>query len=233
MEPRITVLISILILITGLLLETIFISADWNKRLKKAALFKGLAAFCFVLLGGFFLSKNPSAAGWCIFPGLILGMSGDICLAVKKNLKGMPSVVINVLGILSFMAGHFFYIMGLFYSGVLNSTLGSILWVLIYIPVNAFLLSKSKDSPVSSRLMGCIYLISVTSTFCTAVALLSVKPDLFSGLFSSGAFLFLISDIITMYNSSLSEKPKILRAVNLAVYYIAQILISFSIFCFF
>lgn len=227
-----TFLISIFILIVGLLFETIFIISDWKKELKKAALFKGLAAFCFVLLGGFFLSKNPSAAGWCIFPGLILGMTGDICLAVKKNLSGLPSAIINVSGILSFMAGHFFYIMGLFYSGVLNFTLGCVLWILIYIPVNAFLLSKSKSSPVSSRLMGCIYLISVTSTFCTATALFSTQKNLFSGLFTAGAFLFLVSDIITMYNSLLTEKPRVLRAVNLAVYYAAQLLIALSIFYF-
>lgn len=80
--------------------------------------------------------------------------------------------------------------------------------------------------------MGCIYLISVTSTFCTATALFSAQKNLFSGIFTAGAFLFLVSDIITMYNSLLTEKPRVLRAVNLAVYYAGQILIALSLFYF-
>lgn len=232
MERNLIFFIPILILTAGLSFESVFIIEDWNKNLKKAAWFKGLASLCFVLLGGFFVKVNPSAPAWFILLGLISGLSGDICLAVKKFLKGIPSAVINTIGILSFMTGHFLYIVGLFYGGILNLKLGCILWAVIYIPVIIFLLRKSKGSPAASRIMGCIYLSVVTSMFCTASALFSVQKNMFSGLFASGGFLFVISDIITMFNSLLTEKPKILRAANLAVYYGAQILISFSILFF-
>lgn len=226
------IVIPILILAAGFGFEGVFIIEDWKKNLKSAACFKGLASLCFVLLGGFFINLKPSYSGWCIFIGLIFGMIGDICLAVKKNLKDIPSAIINVFGILSFMAGHFCYIMALFYAGILNFKLGCILWALIYFPVNSFLLTKSKNSPVSARIMGCVYLAAVMSMFSTAVALFSAQKNLFSILFATGGALFVISDIITMYNSLLEEKPKVLRAVNLAVYYAAQVLIASCIFYF-
>jgi len=223
-------LISILILTAGFCLEAIFIVADWKKNLKKAALFKGLASFCFVLLGGFLVKINPSIPGWFVFLGLIPGMSGDICLAVKKTLSGLPSAVINLSGILSFITGHLLYIIGLFYAGLLNFKLGCILWVVIFLPVSIFLLIKSKGAPLNARIMGIFYLSFVTSMFCTAVALFAVQKNVFSGLFAAGGLLFLFSDIVTINNSLLKEKPKVLRAVNLAVYYTAQILIALSIF---
>lgn len=232
MERNITFLVSILILLFGLCLETVFIMEDWKKNLKKAAWFKGLASFCFVLLGGIFVKINPSIPAWFIFLGLSCGMTGDICLGVKKFLSGIPSALINVFGIFSFLSGHFLYILALFYGGKINFSLGCLLWAVIYFPVIIFLLVKSRKSPLTARLMGCIYLSAVMVMFSTAVALFSVQKNLFSGLFALGGFLFAVSDIITMYNSLLSEKPKVLRAVNLAVYYAAQLLISASILFF-
>lgn len=232
MELGHTFLISIFIIIAGVYLQTIFIITDWKKDLKKAALFKGLAAFCFVLLGGLFVSKNPSVAGWCILPGLFCGMAGDIGLAVKKNLSGKWASIINAFGVLSFMTGHFFYIMGLFYAGIIHFNLGLTLTAVISILVIPFLCFKAKKSSVVNRLVGCIYIFVVISMFSTAAALFAMQKTLCSGLFLTGALLFLISDIVTIYNSLLEAKPKKLRAINLGIYYTAQILISISIYNF-
>lgn len=226
------IVVPLLGLALGFSLEAVFITADWNKRLKKAAWFKGMASFCFVAFGGLLAKANPSDAGWYLFLGLISGMMGDICLAVKKFLSGASAAIINVFGILSFMAGHIFYITGLCHAGNPNLLFGCILWIAIYVPVNIFLLKKSKKSPLNARIMGCVYLAAVTFMSSTAVALLSIQQNLFSGLFAAGGLLFLISDIITMYNATLSEKPRTLRAVNLAVYYAAQVLISSCIYYF-
>ncbi len=232
MERKITFLIFILILLFGICLESVFIVEDWKKKLKKAAWFKGLASLCFTSLGAFLVYINPSAPGWFIFLGLILGMTGDICLAVKKFLSGFISAAINVFGILSFMAGHFFYINALIFAGKINFKLALLLWPVVYLIVIPVLLIHAKGSPLKNRIMGCIYLSVVTFMFSTSVAHWTMQRSSFSILFSTGAFLFLISDVITIYNSLLPEKPKVLRAINLSLYYTAQILISLSILFF-
>lgn len=232
MQQSLFFLIPLFVLITGLCLETFFIISDWKKKLKTAALFKGLASLCFVAMGGYLLTKNPSPQGWFIFLGLICGMFGDIWLAVKKTLSGIWAEVINATGILSFMTGHLLYTMALFYAGILDFKLYMILLGILCLLIIPFLFYKARKSPVLHRITGSIYLLAVISMFCTSAGLFAMQKSLFSAIFLTGALLFLISDIITIYNSLLEAKPKKLRAVNLAVYYAAQLLIAFSIFLF-
>ena len=80
------------------------------------------------------------------------------------------------------------------------------------------------------RIFGIFYVGAIMVMNCVAVGNLIAAPCLFTGLFTTGAVLFLLSDIILILNTFGSESRFSRRVLNLVLYYIGQLLIAGSLF---
>jgi uncharacterized membrane protein YhhN len=79
------------------------------------------------------------------------------------------------------------------------------------------------------KVFGVIYIGAIVLLNCTALINLVTAPSTFTLIFSSGALLFLVSDIVLILNTFGSEKRFSLRITNLVLYYIGQIMIALSL----
>ncbi len=64
---------------------------------------------------------------------------------------------------------------------------------------------------------------------CVAAGNMPETGSAFTKLFSAGAFLFLISDIVLILNTFGKESKFSLRITNLSLYYIGQLMIALSL----
>ena len=64
---------------------------------------------------------------------------------------------------------------------------------------------------------------------CVAIGNLIASPSVFTALFSGGALLFLVSDIVLILNTFGKETKQCLRVTNISLYYVGQLLIALSL----
>lgn len=81
----------ILICLIGLLVDIWFIKTEYDGKMSKATVLKGLASAFFVLLGALCYAENRTGFGRLILSGLILGMVGDIFLNLRSQFSGAAS----------------------------------------------------------------------------------------------------------------------------------------------
>lgn len=225
-----------ILLICGLVFESLFIYYDYKRRLIHAGWFKSLAAFCFVLIGVSLISDSllyNHFHYWkfLICLGLFFGMLGDIFRAVCKVSTGNKSKLFNLAGIVAFVTDHLLYITT--WLTIENHILIPYLIMLpvIAAPTILFILKKGKRTSKGEKILGTVYLLIVISMFSVSFSEMIVTKSYMAKQFSLGAFFFMTSDIITIGNSIAHRPHKRLRALNLLNYYAGQIIIAFCL-CF-
>ena len=67
-------IITLLLIIVGLILQSLFIKAEIDGKMKAAVILKGTASLMFVLLGVFLITSKITMYGDLILKGLIFGM---------------------------------------------------------------------------------------------------------------------------------------------------------------
>lgn len=219
----------ILICLIGLLVDIWFIKTEYDGKMSKATVLKGLASAFFVLLGALCYAENRTGFGRLILSGLILGMVGDIFLNLRSQFSGAASQKVFAVGILAFLSGHFLYIAALITQNaaiVLPALLtAGILSILAIPPLMKRITAPSRGL----KLFGYVYLVIVIAMFsCAAVLFIRDSVQLLTTLFAIGGLLFVVSDFIMIYYS-FGKKIKPLRAINLLSYYAAQLLIALCI----
>lgn len=219
----------ILICLIGLLVDIWFIKTEYDGKMSKATVLKGLASAFFVLLGALCYAENRTGFGRLILSGLILGMVGDIFLNLRSQFSGAASQKVFAVGILAFLSGHFLYIAALITQNaaiVLPALLtAGILSILAIPPLMKRITAPSRGL----KLFGYVYLVIVIAMFsCAAVLFIRDSAQLLTTLFAIGGLLFVVSDFIMIYYS-FGKKIKPLRAINLLSYYAAQLLIALCI----
>ena len=219
----------ILICLIGLLVDIWFIKTEYDGKMSKATVLKGLASAFFVLLGARCYAENRTGFGRLILSGLILGMVGDIFLNLRSQFSGAASQKVFAVGILAFLSGHFLYIAALITQNaaiVLPALLtAGILSILAIPPLMKRITAPSRGL----KLFGYVYLVIVIAMFsCAAVLFIRDSAQLLTTLFAIGGLLFVVSDFIMIYYS-FGKKIKPLRAINLLSYYAAQLLIALCI----
>ena len=222
--------ITLLLIIVGLIMQSLFIKAEGDGKMKAAVVLKGTASLMFVLLGIFLMSSRVSMYGDFILKGLIFGMFGDILLNLRYLVPEQKAPSVFGLGVLSFIVGHVFYISALVDLG----GTGILLWTLLFtIVISAIvIILMKKHIPIEKkyvRVFCYIYIVVVVTMLSAAISLMLVKGYSFKYTsFLVGALLFLISDIFTVYFSFIKE-TNLQRTLNLYTYYLAQILIALTI----
>ena len=209
---------------------TLFLRAFYHKKYKRAFLFKGLASFCFVVLGALNLFTSDFAIyKLIIFIGLCWGIVGDEIIALCQIFPKYDTH--NFLGGgACFIVGHILYMIAMFMIDKINIVSLVITFVLIvvlcvvYENRKNFLVGKMRNS--LKLYIGIVILVTAVAT-----SVFVSRGTLGTALFALGGALFTISDNI-LFAFKFGARPRYRQNVMLHIaYYLAQFVIAFSIAC--
>lgn len=218
--------INIIYLLMALCLffDILYIVFKEKKKNVLGLLAKTLAALCFIAIGYFGYLGNESSFSYYLLLGLLLDGLGDLFLALRnlfaKNINFF-------VGSLCFLSGHILYIRALFELEnnylILCVVAGVLLGAVLF-----YMLSKVCRLNKAYTVVGIAYtsLIMIMASLTVGVYLTNqYSSDL---MFMLGAILFVASDsILIVYN--FSKKEKWMHPVYSVLYFVAQILISYSL----
>ena len=181
---------------------------------------KGFLSLLFILAA---LAQKDPLSPYVAFvvTGLVFCLGGDVFLALPQKKAFM-------LGLVSFLVGHVFYVIGFFsVAGISGWTWVSLLLTAI-ISSLIYLWLKSHLGKMRGPVVG--YMVVITVMVCAASSILGV-PDLnLSGrvMAFSGAVAFYLSDVFVARDRFV-KKEFINRLIGLPMYYVGQFLIAFSL----
>ena len=207
-----------------LCLAALFIWMEKKENYVAAVVLKGLASLCFVFVG--IMTGNGSHLAKLVITGLALGCVADVLLNLRWVFPKKGQLIFLV-GILVFLSGHVVYL-----AAVLPMAKNWIVCVIVGVVLTAILMKwifSKITAKKAFKIFGVFYLGAIMLLNCVAVSNLATAPSAFTGLFSAGALLFLISDIVLILNTFGSEPKFGLRVTNLSLYYIGQLLIAWSL----
>ena len=207
-----------------LVLAGLFLYEESRKNYVPAVILKGVASFCFVVLGYRLMGTSREAGLICV--GLLLGCIADVLLNLRFVFpsKGQP---VFLVGILVFRAGHVLYlvaVMGIAASPWLGVGIGVVLTALLMVWIFRQITAKT-----AFKIFGVVYIGAVVLLNVVAFANLIASPSAFTAVFAGGALLFLLSDIVLILNTFGKETKQSLRITNISLYYVGQLLIALSL----
>ena len=221
--------IIILTAIIGMIFQGTFITVEHGGKYVLADIFKGLAAFMFVIIGLLgYISVTNEPLGKKILIGLIFGMLGDIILNLRFIVKEELGQKVFLVGIVAFLVGHILYLAALI---PLTETL--LMDIIIGAVLAAALLAyifKTMDVKLAFKIFGVVYLGAVIIMTVIAVHIAIVTGGSHDIVYAVGAVLFTASDIVLIFNTFSGVTKFSLRITNLSLYYIGQLLIAGSLF---
>lgn len=205
-------------------LAGIFLYVESRKRYVPAVILKGLASFCFVVIG-LLCSPGTSAAKLIVW-GLVVGCVADVLLNLRMVFSEKGQLIFLV-GILVFLTGHIMYlaaVMGMSSCRLVCIAAGIVLTALLMIWIFRRITAK-----MAFKVFGVVYIGAIMLLNCVAMGNLIKTPSAFTAVFAAGAALFLVSDIVLILNTFGGEFRQSLRNTNISLYYAGQLLIAFSL----
>ncbi|MBQ5341611.1 MAG: lysoplasmalogenase [Oscillospiraceae bacterium] len=205
-------------------LAGIFLYVESRKRYVPAVILKGLASLCFVVIG-LLCSPGTSAAKLIVW-GLIVGCVADVLLNLRMVFSEKGQLIFLV-GILVFLTGHIMYlaaVMGMSSCRLVCIAAGIVLTALLMIWIFRRITAK-----MAFKVFGVVYIGAIMLLNCVAMGNLIKTPSAFTAVFTAGAALFLVSDIVLILNTFGGEFRQSLRNTNISLYYAGQLLIAFSL----
>lgn len=219
----------ILLAIIGIVLQGIFISVEHKEKYVAADVLKGSAAACFVIIGIVgYITKTSDAFGLKLMIGLIFGMIGDILLNLRFVVGEEKGQKVFLLGIVSFLIGHILYLAALVpiaaHPGacvIVGAILAAALLAYIF---------KTMDVKLAFKIFGVFYLGAVIIMTVMAIDVAMTVQNIRSIEYAIGAVLFMVSDIVLIFNTFSGKTKFSMRIANLSLYYIGQLLIAMCLF---
>jgi len=181
---------------------------------------KGCLSLLFVLAA--LVQKDPlNPYAVFVVTGLVFCLGGDVLLALPQNKAFM-------LGLVSFLVGHVFYVIGFFCVAGLSG------WTWVTLLLAAMTSSlvywwlRSHLGKMKGPVIG--YMGVITVMVCAASSVLGVADLNLSGrvMVFSGAVAFYFSDVFVARDRFMKE-GFVNRLVGLPMYYAGQFLIAFSL----
>lgn len=210
-----------------LITAVVFLYVEAGKRYIPAVFLKALASLMYLFFG-YFSSRicgNPAFAK-TVMIGLGLGCVADVLLNLRF-LSEKHGQKIFIAGILVFLAGHIAYI-----SALIPFCSHLILWLAAGAALTVVIL-KIIFSRITAdkklKIFGVFYIGAVTVMTVIAAGAFFSELRSFSLCFLLGAVLFLASDIILILNTFGGKTKISLRAANISLYYVGQLLIGLSL----
>ena len=210
-----------------MLLQAAFMEAERREKFLPALLLKSFASAGFVIIG--IISFNSSSHGTYAHPvlaGLILGAAGDILLNLQY-FAGKFSRAVFLAGVVSFFAGHVMYLLAIFPLRE-NHAAAIIAGAIAAALILTILFIIFKPEPVY-KVFGIFYIGTVSIMCAVAIQNMIAMGSRQSVIFALGAMLFLISDVVLIFNIFGNMVSHLRRVINLSCYYIAQLLIAITI----
>ncbi|MGI6607912.1 MAG: lysoplasmalogenase family protein [Erysipelotrichaceae bacterium] len=211
----------------GILVQLFFIKADREKKYLLAVVLKATASLIFVILGLICSQESTdSEFAKMVIIGLVCGMLGDILLNLRYLFKKIE-VIIFLVGILVFSAGHVFYLLALLplcSNRLLAFSICFVLTVLLLI----WILPKI-EAELPFKIFGVFYVGIIL--MMTSVALINHLsfPQINSLIYLTGALLFTVSDIILIFKTFGKDGKGNIRINDLLLYYLGQLAIAISL----
>ena len=215
--------------IIGIILQAVFIYVEHNEKYVLADILKGSAAACFVIIGIVgYATKTTDSFGLKLMIGLIFGMLGDVLLNLRFVVGEDKGQKVFLLGIVAFLIGHILYLAALVpiaaHPGVcfvVGAILAAALLAYIF---------KTMDIKIAFKIFGVFYLGAVIIMTVMAIDVAIAVQNIRSIEYAIGAVLFMISDIVLIFNTFSGKTKFSMRITNLSLYYIGQLLIAMCLF---
>lgn len=218
-----------LLFILCLAIMSVFIYFERKEKYIFAVILKGLASLLFVCLGYYCANRTGNNEfSKTVKVGLILGLIADILLNLRFVFKAKGKIVFLV-GILVFLFGHVLYLCALIPT-VDNIIIPLIVGIILTAIIIKWIFSRI-EAQTAFKIFGIFYIGAIVIMNCFAITNLIQDPtNVRYIIFSIGAFLFLISDIVLILNTFGKTTKFSLRVTNVSLYYLGQLLISLSLF---
>jgi len=206
----------------------IYIRTEYIWAQKKYFFMKMFASLLFISIAvsAFLIYKTPAEYAVWIIAALVLGMIGDLLLVYVDRLKCFR------LGLVSFLIVQIVY-------GVTFLRYVGFMWVdvVLYAAIVAaalFAYTRVKLNLGKMKIPVLAYLLIIAFMTVMAVSTL-YKPGFNLNTtihISAGAILFLASDVVLAFVVFHESPPRPLRAINLSLYYCAQMLLALTVLTF-
>ncbi|HPT68875.1 MAG TPA: lysoplasmalogenase family protein [Syntrophomonas sp.] len=215
--------------IIGFAIQIAFILVENKKKYVPAVILKGSAALVFIVIGilSMQLASNHSFARLVVI-GLLLGGIGDVLLNLRFVFEKSGQKIF-LMGIAAFLSGHIMYLAALILLS--NNLLVSLICGVV---AAALLLrwsfSKIGEVQKAFKIFGYVYIGAIVLMTAVAIGNLISNPGSTSALlYVIGAVFFTASDVIMIFNTFGGTQKFSMRAANLALYYLGQLLIAISL----
>ena len=220
---------AIVLAIFGIVVQSVFIVVEHRKRYVLSVILKGTASVLFCAIGAIALcmaAMNQSFARLIVL-GLCFGALGDILLNLRFVFPANGQRFF-LAGVVAFLTGHVLYlcaIVPLSQNLLLCIVIGAILAAALLAGIFKVLTVK----PVF-KIFGVLYLGAIVLMTTVAIGNVITAPRASAWLHAAGGVLFSLSDIVLIFNTFGKEQKFSMRIANLTLYYLGQLLITFSLF---
>ena len=230
---------SIILLVLGAAMSTVFIVSKVTNYSLKTIVFKTIASLFFIALGIVTFCLTPGYFLFKLFTllGLIFGMLGDVFLGFKYITTGKAQKIWILTGMFAFAFGHICYATGLltqFY--IPGNVLFIILPFVLPIAIISIYMVVAKRVGINFGkgmfFFGLFYLYCLTTMVSTSLSMVCLHKFSITTLvmFFPAALCFMASDFMLTGNYfKAGTRTKAYRAIYSVFYYVAQFVIAFSI----
>ena len=204
---------------------------------------KMLASGIFVLNGVYlYFNSSESSYGRLIVTGLVLGMVGDALLSfdpfIKKNQYEQRNIVITtVIGAMAFLAGHIVYIVAFIKAMLAKDAFNPIVYIVSLVIISVITVTVKTRLKIRLKKLLVPFIIYSLGLASMASFAVSLALSAFSGHIAQQAVLFIGPVFFMISDASLGMKfadrerfgSLKIRYVTLFTYYVAQMLIGYTI----
>lgn len=219
----------LLLCIIGFAIQIVFILVENKKKYLPAVILKGSAALIFIIIGvlSMQLASNHSFARLVVI-GLLLGGIGDVLLNLRFVFEKSGQKIF-LLGIAAFLSGHIMYLVALIMLS--NNLLVSLICgVIAAVLLLRWIFSKIGEVQKAFKMFGYVYIGAIVLMTAVAIGNFISQPGSTSALlYVIGAVFFTASDVIMIFNTFGGTQKFSMRAANLSLYYLGQLLIAISL----
>lgn len=217
------------LVIIGVILQGIFIAVEHKEKYVAADVLKGLAALCFVIVGvtGYVTRTNDSF-GMKLMIGLVFGMIGDILLNLRFVVGAEKGQKVFLLGIVSFLIGHILYLAALIPVAA-HAGMCAVIGAILAAALLAYIF-KTMDVKLAFKIFGIFYLGAVIIMTVMVIDAAIATQTIRSIEYAIGAVLFMVSDIVLIFNTFSGTSRFSMRITNLSLYYVGQMMIALCLF---
>ena len=221
-----------------------FLKYYWPEKCKQSMLFKMISATLFVLCAVFAMkvSGNNTPYAYCMLWGLMFGWLGDLLLHWLT-----PKPVIYAVGVVGFLTGHIFYLVALqkaiekTYPGSPAIAWYEVVIVIALVTIGILLavayirnIVKGREVMIFGGLGYGIILVTMVvkaARYVIGEWAYGTNDHMVAIFFTVfiGALLFVTSDLLLAIIIGFKKKSRMLRIINIATYFPAQILLASSI----